>query len=647
VRLTKGDLPADVTRDVVGRRSELRLLLNAVGRGKAVLLVGLPGVSKTTMLRALARHLGHQPDRFVDVTGDEQLTAHALAGTFDPPMVLRGGYRPEHFVPGPLTRAMRAGGILYVEEINRAPAGALNALMTALSEGYLEIPRLGRVEAAPGFTVVGALNPLDDVGTVRLSRGLADRFLVLELDYQSREEELEIVLRRCGRARLGAHGLAVDVARASRGHPDLRHGASVRAAIDLVDLLAGYEPDELDEGVLRFLACAAYAGRLRLRPTVGRTACDIVHELLARVLGERFGGSVEAFAKDLAAAPSGEAAEAGGSPTPGDRGDVGLERGGPNPPAQRRPPDQVPGLVRPGGSDEAGDSRSIPMVERDRPSARGARADAPEPRADGRLHDLDEVLRRAREYVLRPSGGRPHPSGGQSSDGLTSLPWSEARTGALDEPATLDALVAGAGHLDRRELRILAREPRVRNYVILVDHSGSMVGRKLELGATMAGVLAHLTAAGRADYAVVCFDDRLQVLKGLGEDRDVEQVVDRILRLPEGRATDLGRALEAAASLADPAPEITDVILISDCMPTRGVTTFQGLRRLAGQLTSLYICFTDESAAIRMFNGERQMDLYQWWARQWVGEDRLAEVGDLDGIDRLVDLLSGEPPGGS
>src|SRR5512132_3898255 len=172
-------LPAAIGREVVGRRAELRLLLGALERGKAVLLLGLPGVSKTTMVRALARHLSHGDDHFVDATGDEQLTAHALVGGFDPPMVLKQGYRPEHFVPGPLTRAMRAGGVLYIEELNRAPSGALNALLTALSDGYVEVPRLGRVQAAPGFTVIGAANPLDDVGTARLSRGLADRFLVI------------------------------------------------------------------------------------------------------------------------------------------------------------------------------------------------------------------------------------------------------------------------------------------------------------------------------------------------------------------------------------------------------------------------------------------------------------------------------------
>ena len=144
-------LPDDITASVVGRRRELRLLLSALERGKAVLLIGLPGVSKTTMVRALAHHLGDEPDRFVDVTGDEQLTGHALVGTFDPPMVLKEGYRPEHFVPGPLARAMNAGGILYLEEMNRAPSGALNVLMTALSERYLEVPRLGRIEARDGL----------------------------------------------------------------------------------------------------------------------------------------------------------------------------------------------------------------------------------------------------------------------------------------------------------------------------------------------------------------------------------------------------------------------------------------------------------------------------------------------------------------
>src|SRR5262249_26457297 len=133
--------------------------------------------------------------RLFTVTGDEQLTGYSLVGSFDPALVLRDGYKPEHFRPGPLTQALQSGGLLYMEELNRAPSGVLNVMLTCLSEGYLDIPRYGRVHARGGFTVVGACNPLDDVGTHRLGRGFADRFVTLELAYQPRDEEIEIVRR--------------------------------------------------------------------------------------------------------------------------------------------------------------------------------------------------------------------------------------------------------------------------------------------------------------------------------------------------------------------------------------------------------------------------------------------------------------------
>jgi len=628
----------------------MRLLQTALERRKAVLLLGLPGVSKTTMVRALARGAGEdgtRGDNFVDVTGDEQLTAHALVGTFDPPMVLKDGYRAEHFVPGPLVRAMRAGGILYIEELNRAPSGALNALLTALSDRYLEVPRLGRVAADPGFTVIGAANPLDDVGTARLSRGLADRFVVLELDYQPRDEELEIVRRRSGPARAGLHPFAVDIARASREHADLRHGASVRGAIDYADLLSGYDLPELDLETLKRLGCSAYAGRMRVKPSAGRTACQIVHEIIDAILARDYEGSVDVLLEHAAAAPVGDPADsdADGSGQRSDEAEAGLGTGDrpPDEDDRRSPEDEIPGLSRPGGA-EAGESRSVPMVDRDQPAARGARSGELEDVRDTHLRDPEAVMRAARELDLRARQGIPSlagPSGLQ----LHSTHWTDGHSGHLDIDATVGAYVAGAATLQREDYKLLEREPHVRHYLILVDHSGSMVGRKLETGATMAAALAQLSAAGRARYAVLAFDDQVAELKALDEEQDVDDVVERILRLPEGRATDLGKVLRAAAELSDGLPEATDAILISDCMPTRGATTFPALAGLAARVPSLFICLTEEaSPAIRMFHSGRQIDLYEWWARQWVGDDRLAGIRDPDDIHRLVDLLSTDTP---
>jgi MoxR-like ATPase/Mg-chelatase subunit ChlD len=639
-------VPPQIGGEVVGRRTELRLLMGALARGKAVLLLGLPGVSKTTIVRALARSLGDGSERFVDATGDEQLTAHALVGTFDPPMVLKDGYRPEHFVPGPLVRAMRAGGILYVEELNRAPSGALNALLTALSDGYLEVPRLGRVDAQPGFTVIGAANPLDDVGTARLSRGLADRFLVLELDYQPRDEELEIVRRRSGGARAGLHPFAVDIARESRGHPDLRHGASVRGAIDFADLLSGYAMEELDLAAIRLLGCSAYSGRVRVRPSSGRTACEIVHALIDAVLARDYEGSVDVLLERAAAAPAGDPADSDGAGAGRREDDAEAALGTGDRPADedaRTPEDEIPGLSRPGGG-EAGESRSVPMVDRDQPAARGGRTGELRDVRDTHLRDPEAVMRAARELDLRARQGMPG-AAGPAGLALHSTHWTGARNGHLDVEETIGAYVAGAGTLQREDYRLLEREPHVRHYLILVDHSGSMVGRKLAAGATMAAALAQLSAAGRARYAVLAFDDHVSEIKALDEERDVEDVVEEILRLPEGRATDLGRVLRAAAELSDGRPDATDAILISDCMPTRGATTFPALQRLAARVPSLFICLTEEaSPAIRMFHSGRQIDLYAWWARQWVGDDRLAAIRDPDDIHRLVDLLSTDTP---
>jgi hypothetical protein len=170
------------------------------------------------------------------------------------------------------------------------------------------------------------------------------------------------------------------------------------------------------------------------------------------------------------------------------------------------------------------------------------------------------------------------------------------------------------------------------------------------LSAVLAAVLAQLTADGRGDYAVVAFDDRVASVKEFDEPRDVEAVIETILRLPEGRATDLSGAFSLAAELCGGRTAMpVDSILISDCMPTRGDATYAGLARLAQSIGSLYVAYVEEDgAAIELFSsaGARQrFDLYEWWARRWVGEDRVQSVRKIEDVGGLVDRLSGIGPG--
>lgn len=235
--------PADLraSRDriavhLVGRERELELALAAVAAGRDLVLEGPPGTSKTSMLHAITQEWGI-PLLFVE--GNADLTPAKLVGHHNPARVLREDYSADNFVAGPLVEAMQTGGFLYIEEFNRAPEDTLNTLLTAMADRSIAIPRVGTVVAAPTFRVIASMNPYDNVGTTRLSSSVHDRLNRLAVDYQDAEAEERITRLRARVGELDPVGTrlsadAVAVTRATRRHPDVRQGSSVRGAIDLV-----------------------------------------------------------------------------------------------------------------------------------------------------------------------------------------------------------------------------------------------------------------------------------------------------------------------------------------------------------------------------------------------------------------------------
>ena len=297
--------------EIVGRRREIELLVAALAAGRHVLLEGPPGTGKSTVLRAVARAAGAG---FVFVEGNAELTPARLAGQFDPARVLDEGYDPRR-VRRPVRWSRRSGKarLLYVEELNRVPEETVNLLITVMSEGELHLPRVGRVVAAEGFRLVAAMNPFDNVGTARVSGAVYDRICRIAMGYQSADDEDGIVVARTGRD--GAERLrsrAVAVTRATRHHPDVRVGSSVRGAIDLVEVarrlapLRDLDPDHPAVGL--DAALVALSGRIRVHEGCDRTAEDIVRELWQLVLTEEMGaGSPDADPKSPA--PNGATAD--------------------------------------------------------------------------------------------------------------------------------------------------------------------------------------------------------------------------------------------------------------------------------------------------------------------------------------------------
>jgi MoxR-like ATPase len=272
----------DIAVGVVGRRRELDLVLAAVAAGRDILLEGPPGTSKSTMLRAITQNWGVP---FVLVEGNAELTPSRLVGHHNPSRVLKEDYSAENFVAGPLVDAMQRGGFLYIEELNRAPEDTLNTLLAAMAEREVAVPRVGVITAEPTFRVLASMNPFDNVGTARISDSVYDRWCRLAVGYQDADEEAAIVRRRTGAEDEDLVGDAVALTRATREHAELRRGASVRGAIEMVAIareLAGLGSHEDRAHLVLDAAILALSARIGVDDASDATPEQVITDIWER-----------------------------------------------------------------------------------------------------------------------------------------------------------------------------------------------------------------------------------------------------------------------------------------------------------------------------------------------------------------------------
>ena len=175
---------------VVGQDTTIDLLLTCALTGSHALLVGVPGLAKTLMVKALASafdwkfaRIQFTPDLMPsDVTGYELLNRDAHAGTQD--MVFR---------PGPVF-----ANLVLADEINRAAPKTQSALLEAMAERHVTVGGKTHDLEDP-FLVVATQNPIEQEGTYPLPEAQLDRFMLNVLvPYPTADEELEILRRTTG-----------------------------------------------------------------------------------------------------------------------------------------------------------------------------------------------------------------------------------------------------------------------------------------------------------------------------------------------------------------------------------------------------------------------------------------------------------------
>ncbi|MCE4617910.1 MAG: MoxR family ATPase [Desulfurococcales archaeon] len=237
----------EVSKVIVGKKRELSLILASLYAGGHVLLVGVPGVSKTSLAKALAMSLDLTFKRI-------QFTPDLLPADILGTMIYDQSTNEFRFRKGPIF-----ANIILADEINRASPRTQSAFIEAMQERQVTIE--GKTHKLPEpFIVIATMNPIEFEGVYPLPEAQIDRFLMkINIGYPSLEEEKEI-LRRIDRIEeFNVKPVAssedvietqriirkvkvadaiieyiVNIVRATREHSMVRLGASPRAAIFLL-----------------------------------------------------------------------------------------------------------------------------------------------------------------------------------------------------------------------------------------------------------------------------------------------------------------------------------------------------------------------------------------------------------------------------
>ncbi len=297
-------IAANVERVIQGKRGVVEQVLTTLLAEGHVLIEDVPGVGKTVLAKSVARSIDctfnriqFTPDLLPsDVVGVSVWDRQAGSFTFKPGAIF--------------------ANIVVGDEINRASPKTQSALLEAMEERQVTVDGETR-RLAPPFMVVATQNPLEHEGTYPLPEAQLDRFMVrVRIGYPSRAKEMEMlgthaiqstfedlqpvvdarevihmidVARRIQVAN-GVKSYILDLAEATRSHPEMLLGASPRSALYLQRLARARAATQRREYVtpddVKAVAAPVLTHRMAMRPEAnmrGMRVGDVIDEVLNRI----------------------------------------------------------------------------------------------------------------------------------------------------------------------------------------------------------------------------------------------------------------------------------------------------------------------------------------------------------------------------
>jgi MoxR-like ATPase len=211
---------SEIGKVIVGQRALVeRMIIGLLCDGN-LLIEGLPGLAKTTAVKALAQSI-HTSFQRIQFTPD--LLPADIIGT----QIYRVDKNIFEVKKGPIFH-----NIILADEINRAPAKVQSALLEAMQERQVTIGET-TFKLEPPFLVLATQNPIEQEGTYPLPEAQIDRFMLkIKVGYPSEAEEKEIMNRVYADAALSVHPVI---------EPErLEHAKSVMKSIHMEDKLMDY-----------------------------------------------------------------------------------------------------------------------------------------------------------------------------------------------------------------------------------------------------------------------------------------------------------------------------------------------------------------------------------------------------------------------